>query len=650
MTDKMIKEKLKATVSLRDVASGYVRLEKRDQEYWGCCPFHDEKTPSFAIKNKGGEEVFFCQGCGKGGDVITFLELKENLSAKDAFARLRELAGDTTWKEAAKKVQETFTAIEPVEKTVLAYEDWLPKEKALYACPEALKYVNEARGISSETAQSVHLGYTKSTKCKLSDEFEHARHKGWICFPRIVGDKVVAVKMRSIVTKAFVQIAHMDPKALFNTETINVLEPVFVTEGEFDTAIMEQAGFRAVSIPNASTKVTPEWKAQLMQSPVRYLAGDNDGKVGSEAMRNLHRELGGNTFLILWPGAKDANEFFLKICGGDIEKFRKEVEQLMAIGRSTPIEGFTSLLQRLRTSMGTDGANDPYRLHFAIRDLDEMAYVPPGTICVVYSTYSGTGKSVFVNQAMLDEAKRGEVVVVFSPELAGGNYLALVAAQVLVHKEINRSLVVTQEDYRETAERLDQQTDRGGEFQFYVGHSLPEGDPLDFIENTVKVTGATRMVIDTLHRVCAPSGRQSQAEAEGAMVKRLEKIGKQYGCIFILVGQSNKEAEDLKEKRRDSKGILRGSREIFDVAHAVYLIHRKKKGDDATDTTDLLEEEATVTLEKNRTSGPGRQLVKLRYNRNHSRFYLLENQGSGIIEPESNSGLPLEGDVSTTSG
>ncbi len=646
MSEKLTKEELKAAVSLRDVASGYMRLEKRDNEYWACCPFHEEKTPSFAIKTKSDGEVFFCQGCGKGGDVITFLELKENLDAKGAFARLRELAGDTSWKEAAKQVQATFQAIEPVEKKVIPYDAWLPKEKALYASAEGLKYVNEVRGITTESAKSVHLGFSQSTQCKLSEEFEHARDKGWICFPRIVGDKVVAVKMRSIVTKAFVQLAHMNPKALFNTETINVLEPVFVTEGEFDTAIMEQAGFRAVSIPNASTKVTPEWKQQLMAAPVRYLAGDNDGKVGSEAMRNLHRELGENTYLILWPGAKDANEFFLKQCGGDVEKFKKEVEVLMSVARSTPVEGFMSLLQRLRTTMGSDGANDPFRLHFAIKDLDEMAYVPSGTICVIYSTYSGTGKSVLVNQIMLDEGKRGEVVVVFSPELAGANYLALVASQVLTEKCINRSLIVTQDDYRETAARLDQPTDRDGDFTFYVGHSLPEGDPLDFIENTVKVTGATRFVIDTLHRVVQTSGRQSQTEAEGAMAKRLEKIAKQYGCIFVLVGQSNKEAEDLKEKRRDSKGVLRGSREIFDVAHAVYLIHRKKKGDDAVDTTDLLEVETTVTMEKNRTSGPGRQLVKLYYNRDHSRFFLQERSESDSVSKDSNNdgGLPYEGE------
>ena len=638
-------EELKQQVSLRDYVAGITKLEKRDSEYWGCCPLHGEKTPSFAIKIKDGGEVFFCQGCGKGGDIITFLELHDHVDKKGAFSKLRELAGADDWREAAKAVQETFKNTVETPKQTILLTAWAEKEKALLAHPEALKWLNEVRGITTETAMALHFGFSQSTKAKIiKEEDEHARDKGWICFPRVVGDRIVAVKLRSIVTKAFVQIAHMDPKALFNVETINALSPVFVTEGECDTAIMEQAGFSTTSIPNASTKITPEWKVQLMNAPARYLAGDNDGKVGSAAMSNLHRELGANTYMMLWPeGCKDANDFFRNNCNRDVDMFRTEVEKLMVISRSTPVEGFTALRQRLLTSTGTDGQNDPYRLHFKIKELDDMAYVTAGTVCVVFSTYSGTGKSVFVNQAMLDEARRGEVVVVYSPELAGSNYLALVAAQVLVDKEINRSLVVSQADYRATAAMLDQPTERDGEFQFYVGHSLPDGDPLDFIEKTVQVTGATRFVIDTLHRIVVANGRQSTADAEGLMMKRLEKIAAQYGCIFILVGQSNKEAEDLKEKRKDSHGTLRGSREIFDVSHAIYLLHRKKKPEDAADKQDLLEAETLVLMEKNRTSGPGAQAIKLMYRREHSRFYLQERSDSGNMNQSPDDSL--NGDV-----
>ena len=68
---------LKESVQLLQVVADTVHLEKRGDEYWGCCPFHNERTPSFAIKVKRGEQVFFCQGCSKGGDVIRFIEFRD---------------------------------------------------------------------------------------------------------------------------------------------------------------------------------------------------------------------------------------------------------------------------------------------------------------------------------------------------------------------------------------------------------------------------------------------------------------------------------------------------------------------------------------------------------------------------------------------
>lgn len=633
-------EELKQKVSLRDVAAGVMKLEQRGGEWWGLCPFHEEKTSSFAIKVKDGEEVFFCQGCGKGGDVITFIELREHCTKKEAFERVRALAGNTEWQEEARKVQATFQTVVDAPKQVLPLVGWERKEAALRANAEAMTYLSEVRGITAETATLLRLGYVQSTKGRLGEADEHARDKGWICFPRIVGDKIVAVKMRSITTKAFTQIAGMDPKALFNTETINALTPVFVTEGEFDTAIMEQAGFSTVSIPNANTKVTPEWKVLLKNAPCVILAGDNDGKIGSDAMQVLLRELGENTYLLLWPGAKDANDFFRNQCERDVEVFKRKVNELVEAAKSTPVEGFTSLIQRLRTSAGTDGENDRFRLHFAIPALDRMAYVPvqEAGYVVFYSTYSGTGKSVFTTQIVLDEAKLGEVVVVYSPELSGAPYLALVAAQTLPHKNINRSLVVTQQDYQDTADVLDQPTANGSPFQFYVGHVLPSGDPLEFIESTLKIIRPTRFVIDTFPCVVAKQKGESTVDAEGRTAEALSSLGKKYGCIFIVVGQSNKEAEDLKEKRRDSHGVLRGSRVLYDKAHAIFLLHRKKK-EDATGQDDLLEPDTLVKMEKNRTSGPGAQAIYLTYVRSRSRFYLLEKNDGGNMSqaPEESS-------------
>lgn len=627
---------IKKQVSLIRVASQHTQLENRGSEYWGCCPFHQEKTPSFAIKQKNGEEVFFCQGCQVGGDVIKFVEMVDNCSVKMAIEKVKQLAGvwaeqteqNKEWQDVAQRVQQVFTPVAEKPKKAYPIEAFWPRfEKALAENQPAMDWLRDVRGLGPETVKQLRLGYTQAFKGELPPEHEHVRNSGWILFPRVEKENVVDVKMRSFTSKCFVKWGGMDARALYNSETINALEAVFVTEGELDTAIMEQAGFRAVSMPNSTTKLTPKAKATLKVATEIFLAGDNDGKVGNAAMMQLQRELKENTYILLWQGAKDANEFFLKVCKGNIDEFRKQVFKLIDKARGTPIEGFTSLLERLRNTAGTDAGADPNRLHFSLPSVDRMNYSPPGSIVVVYSTYSGTGKSVFTTQMMIDEAKLGEIVVVYSPELRDENYLALVAAQVIgPHRPngLNRAHSITQADYQETAAALDKPTARGTDFRFYVGHSLPETDPdkvMDFIEQTLCVTGATRMVIDTLHRIIERGSRESQTEAEGRIVKRLEAMAIKYGTIFVLVGQSNKEAEEIKELRKDAHGVLRGSRELTDVSYAIYLLHRKRKNPGAGEVKDLLELETDVILKKDRGKGPGNAIVHLIYRPECSRFY-----------------------------
>ncbi len=70
-------EEVRVRNDIVDVVSGYVRLQKKGANHWGCCPFHNEKTPSFAVN--GAKQMYHCFGCGAGGDVITFIRLIENL-------------------------------------------------------------------------------------------------------------------------------------------------------------------------------------------------------------------------------------------------------------------------------------------------------------------------------------------------------------------------------------------------------------------------------------------------------------------------------------------------------------------------------------------------------------------------------------------
>lgn len=661
---KDIKE-IKRAVSLLHYASKDTKFERRGEEYWGCCPLHKENTPSFAVKLKNGEEVFFCQGCGKGGDIIRYVELKEGLPVKDAIAKLSDMtyapdakatfAENQQWASEAERVAATFQNIaETKTKETVSIEKWNAYVQALANNKQALDWLLKNRGLDSETVGRLRLGFKQSHKGKLPPEHEHTRDGGWVMFPRIDGNKVVAIKMRALAGKAFVQVPNMDAKALFNMEAANALEDLFVTEGEFDTAIFEMCDFRALSIPNASSKLTPESKIIMKRAARIFLAGDNDGGAGNAAMRALRRELCNNVYTIEWPGAKDANEFFLKVCKSSKEEFRRRVLELVARALSMPAEGFVSLAERVRLAaegQGTDISGDPTRLHLPFKKLDNMSYVSKGSVVTFYSTYSGTGKTVFITQAMLKEAERGETVVVYSPEVTDERYLGLVASQMLGPKRLpvglDRAGKISSADYKELGVALAVPSDNGAPLQYYVGHSMPlqEGETVsEFLEKVIVATGATRFVIDTFPWIVKSTGRENTVDAEGRAMREIRALAEKHKMVFIIIGQSNKEAEDLKEVRKDSHGTLRGNREITDLSSAVYLIHRKRNSTPASDgTVDLLENETTVILVKGSVQGPTGKFCSLVYKKECSRFYELDlhsGTSAGSIDTGSHDSTP----------
>ena len=75
-------EKLKFNNNIVSTISRYVTLNKKGNTYWACCPFHHEKTPSFAVNEMG--QFYHCFGCGESGDVISFVRKIEGLDFSDA--------------------------------------------------------------------------------------------------------------------------------------------------------------------------------------------------------------------------------------------------------------------------------------------------------------------------------------------------------------------------------------------------------------------------------------------------------------------------------------------------------------------------------------------------------------------------------------
>ena len=104
---------LNSRLNIVDVVSAYVPLTKRGGNYWGLCPFHHEKTPSFSVNES--RQIFHCFGCGKGGGPARFLMEMESLSFPDAVRKLADQAGlpmpedtggDGRWRERRRRVLE----------------------------------------------------------------------------------------------------------------------------------------------------------------------------------------------------------------------------------------------------------------------------------------------------------------------------------------------------------------------------------------------------------------------------------------------------------------------------------------------------------------------------------------------------------------
>ncbi len=139
-----------------DVVSGYTSLRKRGSTYTGLCPFHSEKTPSFSVSADKG--LYYCFGCGEGGDVVSFIRQLENLSFAEAVEHLSErFAVPLEYEEGGRDEGERDRARrlqELIEKAATFYERWLWDSKE----GERARAYLEGRGLGQEVCREYRLG------------------------------------------------------------------------------------------------------------------------------------------------------------------------------------------------------------------------------------------------------------------------------------------------------------------------------------------------------------------------------------------------------------------------------------------------------------------------------------------------------------
>ncbi len=150
-------DEVKYRIDLIELVQGYVRLKKSGQNYFGLCPFHTEKTPSFSVSSE--RQIYKCFGCDKGGDAISFVQEIEHLTFPEALRLLADRVGirlstqqGAQWSAQADTKTELYRTLELATKLF---------QKLLLEHPSgktALQYLKK-RGLTEETIREFRLGW-----------------------------------------------------------------------------------------------------------------------------------------------------------------------------------------------------------------------------------------------------------------------------------------------------------------------------------------------------------------------------------------------------------------------------------------------------------------------------------------------------------
>ena len=349
-----IVEEVRSRNDIVDIISGYVRLQKRGSNYFGLCPFHNEKSPSFSVSP--GKQMYYCFGCGAGGNVITFLMEYENYTFAEALKVLADRAGVTLPQEdnsrEAKAREELRTTLLKINKLAASFFYWQlhqPQGEIGY------RYFKN-RALTDETIKRFGLGFAGKSgglyqflKGKGYDdailketglfaiEERGARDKFWnrVMFPimdvnnrvigfggRVMGDGTPKY-LNSPETKIFDKSRNLYGLNYARTAREDYL---LVCEGYMDVIALHQAGF-SNSVASLGTALTSQHANLLKRYTNRViLTYDSDGAGIRAALRAipLLKEAGISTKVLNMKPYKDPDEF-IKNLGAD--EFRKRIGQ-----------------------------------------------------------------------------------------------------------------------------------------------------------------------------------------------------------------------------------------------------------------------------------------------------------------------------------
>jgi DNA primase len=294
-------------------------------EYVGLCPLHKENQPSFYVNTR--KDVFYCHGCGQGGDLIRFVQLSRGVSFRRSLACLdQEITSETD----SRAVFEEATAF---------YRQQLDHS------PEATCYLKQ-RGVHDPTLiRELGIGYAPGGTLRRyltaqGHPFDLLRRLGLInahgadafyqriVFPLWQREQIVNLYGRSIGSAFAHRFLPGGKGGLYAWEKVRNYSEVILVEGLFDYAVLRQAGFNNVTC-SLGTQLNQDQFRQLCEGErTVYLTFDVDqNQSGQRAAERLAHRLvvrGISARRVLLPEGHDPNSFFVQ--GGDAHQFQSLVE------------------------------------------------------------------------------------------------------------------------------------------------------------------------------------------------------------------------------------------------------------------------------------------------------------------------------------
>ncbi|MCI9568292.1 MAG: DNA primase [Lachnospiraceae bacterium] len=348
-------EEVRTGNDIVDVISQYVNLKKKGANYFGLCPFHNEKSPSFSVSP--GKQMYYCFGCGAGGNVITFIMEYENYSFVEALKLLAERAGIALPEAEYSKedreradLKNTLLEINRLAANYFYYQLKQPQGRIGY------DYFMK-RALSDATVRHFGLGYANKTPDDLyrymkskgyADELlketglffieeRGARDKFWnrVMFPildvnnrvigfggRVMGDGEPKY-LNSPETKLFDKGRNLYGLNFARTSRANC---ILVCEGYMDVIAMHQAGFTN-AVASLGTALTSRHALLLKRyTDSVVLTYDSDSAGVKAALRAIPilKEAGISVRVLCMKPYKDPDEF-IKNLGK--EEFQKRIDE-----------------------------------------------------------------------------------------------------------------------------------------------------------------------------------------------------------------------------------------------------------------------------------------------------------------------------------